>query len=249
MKIYKFRALSNDDDYRYVKDIIGNNRFKCSNFQELNDPMEGVFSILMESDNKEYAKEIKKIIGKVYSEKMKFKISCFSADKKEKRGFNNPAMWGHYANGFKGVAIEVEIKDDYKKYFKEMNYNDCDLTLNDVGGEKEIKIDDALIKKVLRHKKTAWKHEDEIRLLVNKEDDKDEILTNKNGVYFANIGDITAIYFGDPYGNIENKIAGVGKNESFLQYNKFKEKIKQIAKDNKIKWFDVKVEKGEVKIK
>ena len=38
MKIYKFRALSNDDDYRYVKDIIGNNRFKCSNFQELNDP-------------------------------------------------------------------------------------------------------------------------------------------------------------------------------------------------------------------
>ena len=130
-----------------------------------------------------------------------------------------------------------------------MNYNDCDLTLNDVGGEKEIKIDDALIKKVLRHKKTAWKHEDEIRLLVNKEDDKDEILTNKNGVYFANIGDITAIYFGDPYGNIENKIAGVGKNESFLQYNKFKEKIKQIAKDNKIKWFDVKVEKGEVKIK
>jgi len=250
--IYKFIPLKNCEDCCRLKDVINTGRFKCSSFQELNDPMEGVFSILMESDNKKYAKEIKKIMGKVYSEKMKFKISCFVGDKKEKRGFSNPAMWGHYANGFKGVAIEVEIKgNDYKKYFRAINYNNSDFILNNTKEIRETEIDDALIEKILRHKKMAWEYEDEIRLLVNKEDNKDEILTNKSDIYFANIGDITAIYFGDPYGNIGNQSdvleeGSLRKTEKFSAYKAHKGEIIECAKQKKIKCFNVKIKNGKV---
>ena len=44
MKVYKFRKLTNESDLDRLKGILETGNFWCSNFWDLNDPMEGVFS-------------------------------------------------------------------------------------------------------------------------------------------------------------------------------------------------------------
>ena len=189
---------------------------------------------------------------------MKYKICSFSGDEEKRKGFNNPAVWGHYANSFKGVAVEVKIKDgNYGKYFQIMDYNDCDFILNNVNID-EIKMDDKVIKKILRYKKRAWEYEDEYRLLVTESDKligTENLILEKDddkNIYFAKIDEITAIYFGDPYGNIQNKkkvrsVRALGSSKKFQEYKNLKEKIIKIAENQKIGCFNVKIENGIVK--
>ncbi len=233
MKIYKFRPLINGTDFCRLKRILEKGEFWCSNFWELNDPMEGVFSI-------DYFKEDgNKIINKIYDEKAGYKICSFSGDDKSGEGFHSPLMWGHYAGGFKGVAIEVEAE------IKRVKYHCPSPHL-----EKEVE-------KILLAKNLVWEYEKEYRFLKK----------SKNNL--EKIGKITAIYFGNPYGNIDNS-GEIQKNKIFQKYLVFKEEIINIIKglneskkeeincpdaqgnggnineNKKINCFDVKIECGEV---
>ena len=220
MKIYRFRKLTNVDDFCRLCNIIKTGRFWCSKFWELNDPMEGVFS----TNNPN-------TIEKIFSEKEKYKICSFSGEE----GFKNPAMWGYYANGFKGVAIEIET--DLR-----------DGMCGEQGGVKKIKPDNNLtndldIEKILLNKDYNWEHEDEYRFLIKLGDNNYHNHRHKIGKK------INAIYFGNPYGNIKNQAQVKEKNKSFEQYDQFKKKIKEIAKDEDIECFDVEVHLGKVKKK
>lgn len=212
-KIYRFRSLLNKTDFYRLKQIIETGYFWCSNFWELNDPMEGVFS----TNNSNIIKDI-------FFIKEDYKICSFSG----KDGFKNPAMWGYYAGGFKGVAIEIET-----------DIIDDNGFCSEHGGVKKIKPDNDLpnesnIEDILLNKDENWGHEDEFRFLIKSDNN------------FHKIGRITKIYFGNPYGNIENKDQVKEKSKSFAEYEKFKKEIKDIATNKKIKYKDVKVEKGEV---
>ncbi|MFA6756860.1 MAG: hypothetical protein WCR62_03875, partial [Sulfurospirillaceae bacterium] len=96
--VYKLMSLSSEKDLCRIIEIICTNKFHCSTFSEMNDPMEGVYTYehkhLVEPD--------------LPATKNKYKICSFSGLK----GFENPAMWGYYANGFKGIAIEIATKDE-----------------------------------------------------------------------------------------------------------------------------------------
>jgi hypothetical protein len=94
MKLYKYRKL---EPFEYIADIIYENRFHTAQFSDLNDPMEGLFNIRGEMDG-EHLREIKKAIEGV-------RICSFS------RTATHPVLWAHYADNFKGVCIEVEIKE------------------------------------------------------------------------------------------------------------------------------------------
>jgi len=216
MKIYKFRPLVECEDFCRLKEIIETKEFHCSNFWDLNDPMEGVFNFSI--------KNIESRIKDVYDGKNSYKICSFSGIE----GFINSIMWGYYASGFKGVAIELEIEVIAK-----------DDQCGECGGVKEIKRNDNLpndsdIEKILLHKNTIWKHEDEYRFLIKSDNEKHVIR------------EITAIYFGNPYGNLHNTEI-IRKNKKLTEYNKFKEKIIEIAKRKEIKCFNVKIKNGEVK--
>ena len=212
MKIYKFRQLLNATDFCRLKHIIETGKFWCSNFWELNDPMEGVFSILDDE-------EVSKKITEIYGEKGQYKICSFS----EEKSFKNPVMWGYYAGGFKGVAIEVE---NYE--VKKIDYNDNDILLgdNDVLDEK--------IEKILLTKTLAWNHEYEYRFL-------DKIKDN-----LKKIEKITAIYFGNPYGGLINSGEIQKDKKTFEKYKFFKEEIIDVAKNKGIECFDVKIIDGKV---
>ncbi|MCG2698440.1 hypothetical protein L6307_05160 [Candidatus Parcubacteria bacterium] len=217
MKIYKFRKLVDLIDACRLKKIIETGEFKCSNFWGLNDPMEGVFSIV------DFDKVSEKI-SEIYGEKGKYKICAFSGEK----GFKYLPMWGYYAGGFKGVAIEVDA--EYSE-IKKVNYCDNSILLND---------DDYCehaVEKILSTKNTAWNREEEYRFLDKLKND------------FKKIGNITAIYFGTPYDNLENSKQIQKDRKIFFKYKIFKEEIIKIAKKKDIKCFDVEVKNGEVKKK
>jgi hypothetical protein len=191
MKLYKFRSLGGEIDFCRVKDIIETGEFWCSYFWELNDPMEGLFFA-----NPDLGKEI-------YEIKKRYLICSFSGI----YGFKNPLLWGYYANGFKGVAIEIEVnsKDIYQiQYVSEI------LPIRN----SKNNIDDKYIQEILKRKLKKWQHEKEFRFLRK---------TNENK---QKIGEIINVYFGDPYGNIDDS-SELKKENVIEEYNINKKKLEE----------------------
>lgn len=208
VELYKFRSLANDKDFGFAKDILENIQFWCSSFLELNDPMEGIF--LSQREN----------IDVIFSEKNKYVICSFS----KKKAFENPAMWGYYANAFKGMAIKIKVNtSDVKK----MTYDNKPL---EIAGD----IFDS-IQKILTTKLKSWEHEAEFRFLEK----------SKKG--YHKIGEITGVYFGDPYCDVENKLKIEGYSDSLKDYAKRKAELIEIAKTKGIEVHTVKIaEDGKV---
>ena len=96
MKLYKYMALH---PFAHEADILLGRRFHTAQFFDLNDPMEGLFSYPPQTKD-EYLERLR--IGKET-----LRICAFSKD------WRNPVLWAHYADGFRGVCIEVEVTKPY----------------------------------------------------------------------------------------------------------------------------------------
>ena len=212
MKLYKFRPLAEVKDFERAKTILNTGIFWCSKFLELNDPMEGVFYIR------------NKNVDGIYNEKNKYRICSFS----DEAAFENPCMWGYYANGFKGIAIEIEVD---KGKVKKIDYKD---DIDNINGSKP----DA-IEAILTTKLASWNHEVEYRFLKKSEENEhpNEHL----------IGKITAVYFGEPHSDIVNRQTVYEENKKLQCYQCLRNKLITIAQDNKMKCFSVKIENSKVK--
>lgn len=213
MKLYKFRALSSCQDIRWIKEIICENKFYCSEFHNMNDPMEGVYS--SNSD---------KITKKIFDEKNNKVICSFS----NIWGFKNLAMWGYYANEFKGVAIEVEVDEEK---VKAVQYKPNIEYIEQIEKLKEY---EEIINSI-----NKWEHEKEYRFITNKKD-------NENSY---KVGNIKKVYFGNPYGNTKNQKDVLNKNKNLKEYLCIKEEIEEFLSKKKIDFVDVTVENGIVKCK
>jgi hypothetical protein len=236
MKIYRFRQLitdsddktcDSDSDFCRLYDILANG-FYCSSFYELNDPIEGIFSCYGDSDN-----IIKKRIKGIFCEKYRYKICSFSGI----NGFKNPLLWGYYAGGFKGVAVEVEVGNhqDNSENISNIEQIEYLKNISDIFAPEDAATPNfsVIAKNILTKKLETWKHEDEFRFLIQLENAKHKI------------GKITAIYFGDPYANLFNTTdienGDISNNQKLKKYRELKEKIIKIAKEKGIKCFNVKI--------
>ena len=168
MQLYKYKSLSN---FEFVADILLNKRLFASDFNNLNDPMEGDF-------NRDYtSSEYSKIIT---DEMRKIKICSLSSN------MNNPILWAHYADGFKGICIEVEIDESiltpHKITYSGFNPipSEEDRGLYGID-EKMTPSDWAIV--ALKSKNEAWQYEDEYRLF-------------SDAKHISKGLTITAIYFG-----------------------------------------------------
>lgn len=208
MKIYKFRSLATQTDLERAQVTIETGHFWCSRFTDLNDPMEGVFTLENNSN-------VKRTIKNIFSEKNNRRICSFSGDK----GFSCPPMWGYYANGFKGIAIEVTLKKKdniYKmEYIRQQNL--LNARTNDAN-------------RILTRKLLAWKHEDEYRFIK-------ETINNYN-----QIGKITKVYFGDPYGNVFNKDDIKKQSASLKSFHELKDKLLPIVQAKGIDAYRVRIQ-------
>lgn len=140
---YKYRTL---DNFQFVLDILVNKRLYAATFEEMNDPMEGFYTadpdIPIES------------LDALKTEQKSLKFCSLSK-------YNySPLMWAHYANGNRGIAIGIEVKD-YAD-LREVVYG----SHSHLVASKPTTIERA--KDVLSFKADFWRYEDEIRIFADK---------------------------------------------------------------------------------
>lgn len=216
IKLYKFRPLENEMGFCRAWHILKTGKFWCSKFSELNDPMEGVFSVIPDRNN-----SIGWMVNAIYSAKNAYKICSFSG----KEGFENPTLWGYYAGGFKGMAIEIEAGETF---MRKMRYKKDILNVN------VNVINDTNIKNILTAKLIPWKNEAEYRFLIKSEQPN------------HNIGKITAVYFGNPYGNLLNTDTIQNEKKNLVDYFRRRNCLISHNRKNGINFFTVKIKRHKV---
>ena len=148
MLAYKFRAPS---QIEYTLDIFFNNRLFCADWTRLNDPMEGIFSYShYTTDETDYSV----LLDEIKVEKKRIKICSLS------KTFDCHLLWAHYANGFSGMAIEVELPDKSSEV--------TEVTYRGVFAHIELhnqKIPSQTAQMILSSKYKEWEYEKEVRIL------------------------------------------------------------------------------------
>src|ERR1043165_9049204 len=107
MVAYKFRSSA---QLALALDIIFDRRLHCADWTTFNDPREGFFEYSSRDNQKAQA---------IRSAKGRYKVCCLS------QTFGSRLLWAHYAAGFDGMAIEIDIPtpaDDERIYH--VKYND-----------------------------------------------------------------------------------------------------------------------------
>jgi hypothetical protein len=90
--LYKYRTLQN---WKFVLDALLKSRLYAATFEDLNDPMEGLFKYEQSLVNEH-------ILDELRNDKKKLKICSLS------RTPTNDLMWSYYADGHSGICLEIE---------------------------------------------------------------------------------------------------------------------------------------------
>lgn len=150
MLVYKFKALEN---FHQAADMLLTERIYCPKPSELNDPLEGVLSVVVPSDTKDISFEEKFENAARFwfsAEELleRYRVCSFS------RTPNHPLMWSHYGNGHSGICLELDISE-YEGEIVSVEYVK-DLSI----------IDQTSIYSLLKYKLEQWQHEDEVRVIL-----------------------------------------------------------------------------------
>lgn len=215
MKLYKFRPLGDCRSLCHAKKMLRTGEFWCSRFWELNDPMEGVYS---------FTRDDRDLVDQVFSDKAKHVVCSFSGN----NALSNPLMWGHYANGFKGMAIEIEVSPDSVENIEQMDYVEGVADWSSMGQSLAI---EERVKKILTTKLDRWKHEDEFRFLNVPEKPARDGNGKLTGNYEKGIGEISGIYFGDPYGNVVNRNVIIEQSQALQIFKSHRCELVALAKE------------------
>ncbi len=106
MKLYKYKSLSN---LWHTLDVLVNDRLYCAHWSELNDPLEGRYEIYLGGKSL----KIESIMtSRIENARDTYRVSSLSADP------TNFLMWSHYAEGHKGIVIEVEVPESHSDLTK-----------------------------------------------------------------------------------------------------------------------------------
>ncbi|WP_157759863.1 DUF2971 domain-containing protein [Chryseobacterium piperi] len=190
MKVYKYRSIEGDV-FKRDFETIRSNCFYSSNYSMLNDPFDiyfkeelsrviNILKILFpykEVDN--FENQLKEVLNF----KEEIGVYCLSTD------FLNEQLWAYYASSYSGYCIEYDLDKlidkgqnvDFEYQFP-IDYKDNipTLVIDDI-----IDLQNNFIQKMFATKKSAWKHEEEFRLIFS-----------KYGLKKFHESAITGIYFG-----------------------------------------------------
>jgi hypothetical protein len=160
-KFFKFKSLNNIE---HVFDIIQKERLYCSSYDNLNDPFEGLF---FESLN-----HFKVPTSVPYGFDYKFRQCQSIKDFSENCGdlkicslsssIEDVLLWSHYADGHKGIAIEI-------------NFENLEGEIHKVTYDPKIPFSERTLltplngKEILTKKTIHWKYEKEYRVINEKD--------------------------------------------------------------------------------
>ena len=126
--LYKFKSLN---PINFVLDIIFNKRLYCSDWKSLNDPMEGLFRYRPNNPNNEDPEQNNRRLESIESVKNINKICALSKEA------TSPLLWAHYADSFKGIAIEVQV---FESDIEHVTYEEEPPLIEPWSYEKEARI-------------------------------------------------------------------------------------------------------------
>ena len=152
MRAYKFKSAT---QIAHALDIVFNQRLYCSDWSKLNDPMEGVFGYGRHTtDETDYSSRL----DEIQIEKKRLKICALS------KSYDCHLMWAHYAEGFSGVALEVDLPDDAPE-IKEVAYGGVFAYVDLAKGEVSYDV----ARQILSSKYKEWEYEQEVRVITDSE--------------------------------------------------------------------------------
>jgi hypothetical protein len=150
MKLYKYKSLAN---LWHVLDPVLNQRLYCAHWSSLNDPLEGRYEVYLGS--KSHGLETS-MVSRIEQARDGFRIASLSATP------TNFLLWSHYADGHKGVAIEVDIPDGHPD-LTEVVYS----PFSSVFSEKEQTRED--MRHLFNGKGEEWAYEEEYRIITDRQ--------------------------------------------------------------------------------
>jgi hypothetical protein len=143
MLAYKFRSSA---QLGLALDIIFDRRLHCADWTTFNDPREGFFEYSPHDNQKAQA---------IRAAKGRYKVCCLS------QTFGSRLLWAHYAAGFDGLAVEVDLPtaaDDDRIH--SVTYNPALPNAARYGGNF-----DAIALAFLSRKDRDWSYENEVRII------------------------------------------------------------------------------------
>jgi Protein of unknown function (DUF2971) len=153
--LYRYRSISRNYFQREIDSIVGKYLW-CSNYKEMNDPMEGFYIAtrrLEKFTNFDRARE------KIFDIKQTVGICSFSDTN------DNEIMWSHYADNYKGICIGYRprllikgLPPGVRVARLGYGYNPPEI------GIHESEIPEQAARTILSHKKASWQHEREWRV-------------------------------------------------------------------------------------
>lgn len=138
---YKYRSLEN---FEFILDILLNQRLFATTYENLNDPMEGIYEHWGLKDE---------LIKAVNEGKKNTKICSLSTIKDE------PLLWAHYADGSRGICIGLKVIEKYQDvYGDNVFYKGTPIIGNIVDSNDTAR-------NILLFKHKSWEYEREFRFL------------------------------------------------------------------------------------
>jgi hypothetical protein len=161
LKLYKYRTLGTE--LQYALDILVNERLYCADYRKLNDPLEGVHRLAEEQHSvaglgrfvvPEEIRELQSLATEGAAPPRVCSLSG-SAD--------HFLLWSHYADGHRGVAVEVDLEVTFAGPLHPVKY------APDLPSYTRTILGGATARDVLFHKTKHWAHEREHRVVQNDE--------------------------------------------------------------------------------
>lgn len=156
--LYRYRSLGLISEYltREIEAILKPYIY-CSDFKDLNDPMEGFYRPSTALRNKS---NYKTIVEKIYARKTGVGIASLSDTKR------NELMWTHYAQSYSGLCIEYYASRllaglPGNVSLARMGYDDIPPRIS----SNDARDDNAAARKIFSQKKFNWAYEREWRVL------------------------------------------------------------------------------------
>ncbi|MET3842250.1 DUF2971 domain-containing protein [Bradyrhizobium sp. OAE829] len=155
--LYRYRSLAGTARRAREIEALTAPHIWCSDFDHLNDPMEGFYS---PTPALKRAEDYDQIVDDLYDEKINVGIASFS-DTNE-----NELMWAHYADNYRGICIEYypqRLLDalNNRYYLVRVGYGDSPPRVTTSDAEDR----QTAVRKLLAHKKYNWVYEREWRVL------------------------------------------------------------------------------------
>ncbi len=101
-RLYRYRNVESKENLERELNAIRKNHLWCSQFVQLNDPMEGIFGMTPTAAR---APDGPQIPQEVQSVMRQMGVCCFSDT------YENDLMWIHYAGEYRGICVEYSAHD------------------------------------------------------------------------------------------------------------------------------------------